>query len=205
MSIFSRSRTRYVFILLLVVMGAAGCFRPDDIIETDPPAKYVFPTTPDDLMANFVTAYTTRDVAGYGDLLHEDFIFSFQACDVAKLGLSKNHYTRADEIQTARNMFSGKAYHKSNGQVVPAITGINFVQWQQLGAWRSAEDSAPAGALRVSVECLVTMERQGAATIRVAGQSIFTALPVQIEVQDGVFHEGYQMLGWVDLTGPCGP
>jgi len=205
MSIFQNSPYRTGFILLLILGGTVGCMHQDGMVETEPPLKYVFPETPDDLMTNFVTAYTTRDAVGYADLLHEDFIFSFQACDVAKLGLSKDHFTREDEIQTARNMFSGRDYHKSNGQVVPAITEIRFERWEQLEPWHPAEESAAADVMRINMVCRVVLERGRASTIEVAGQSVFYAVPAVLEVRDAIFREGYKMVGWVDLTGPCGP
>jgi len=204
MSILKNSGIRSIGFLLLFLFGLAGCMGQDAVIKTEVPLKYVFAETPEDLMNNFVTAYTTRDAEGYANLLHEDFIFSFQACDVQKLGLSKDHYTRDDEVQTTRNMFSGKEYHKSSGQVVPAITEIRFEQWDQVGPWQAAEESAPSGAQRVNVECLVIMEREGATTITVQGQSTFYALPVLLEVKKGVSRMGFELLGWVDLTGPCG-
>jgi len=164
----------------------------------------VFPETPADLMSNFVTSYTTRDAPGYAALLHADFLFRFQACDVRKLGLSADHLTRQEEVQTARNMFSGKDYQKADGQVVPAITAIRFEQWEQVEPWRAAEDSAPARAMRVQVQCRVVIERAGASTLTISGQNVFYALPVPIELPTGGLREGYQLIGWVDLTGPGG-
>ena len=205
MRCFVKLHPRCLLALILVLVVSSGCTRQEVAIETSVPEKYLFPETPDDLMTNFVTAYTTGDVAGYAALLHEDFLFTFQACDVEKLGLSSDHTNREDEIETARHMFSGQDHVKSDGQVVAAVTEIRFERWEQVGAWRGAEESAPAGAMRVNVECRVVLERQGASTLTVQGQSVFTALPVLIETPGGGFRAGYQLLGWVDLTGPCGP
>jgi hypothetical protein len=97
-----------IIILLLSGLLVFGCSNDSDLLRPEPGA-YKFSASPDILMENFQKAYTAMDLDGYGHLLHEEFIFSFQACDVEKLGLSKDHFTREDELITAEHMFARKA------------------------------------------------------------------------------------------------
>ena len=113
-------------VLILMVTLVFGCSTDKEILGPEPGAAG-FSGSPDILMDNFQKAYTAMDLREYEKLLHQDFIFSFQACDVEKLGLSKDHYTREDELATTAHMFSKTPHVKDNGEVVAPILTIDDV------------------------------------------------------------------------------
>ncbi len=181
-------------VLCSVAVLIFGCTRDTDILGPEPGA-YRFSATPDILMENFEKAYTGRDLDEYSRLLHEDFIFSFQACDVEKLGLSKDHYTREDELKTAEHMFADKPYVKSSGQVVDPILEIAFLKFERQGEWVAMNDPDKPGLLRAVYQVDIAMDRGKAGQLAIRGTCVFFAV--------GSERSGYLLVGWVDRTGGC--
>jgi hypothetical protein len=179
--------------LLAAVLLLAACAPETDL--TDPTSDRHLPPTPDALLEQFATVYQARDLEGYARLLHEDFIFSFQACDVEKLGLSRDHYTRDDELAAAARMFSGKAHVKDDGVRVDPILEIRFRRFARLGAWEDARDRERPGLLRATYEVDVVMDRGAAGCLAIRGTCVFYAV--------GNRDTGYRLIGWVDRTGGC--
>ena len=185
-----------LFVFILIVMGVLvfGCSPDSDILGPETGA-YRFSASPDILMENFETAYAAMDLEEYGKLLHEDFIFSFQACDVEKLGLSKDHFTREDELITAGHMFARKPYVKSNGQVVDPILDIVFLRFERAGEWVPMDDPDRPGLLKGTYLVDIRMDRGTAGSLSIRGTCVFFAV--------GSENAGYRLIGWVDLTGGC--
>jgi hypothetical protein len=183
-------------IIFLMVLGAAltGCTRESQVLGPEPGA-YRFSGSPDALMDNFRQAYEEMDVDEYSRLLHEDFIFSFQACDVEKLGLSKDHYTRDEELRTTGHMFGRKPYVKSTGQVVDPILKVEFLKFELAGGWVAMDDPDKPGLLRAVYEVDIRMDRGRAGWLSIRGTCVFFAV--------GSESSGYHLIGWVDRTGGC--
>jgi len=130
------------------------------IVAPVPESPQVFPGSPGKLMANFAEAYGGRDLEAYRDVLHPDFRFQFQPCDVEALGLAKDHFGKREELEVAAKMFSGKPVVKKDGRVLPAIGGIEFLHFEPCGEWTSAADFTDVpGALMCTFEVLVRIKR----------------------------------------------
>ncbi len=183
-----------LFILVVSGLLVFGCSKDTELLGPEPGA-YKFSASPDILMENFQEAYTTMDLDGYGRLLHEDFIFSFQACDVEKLGLSKDHFTREDELTTAEHMFARKAYVKSSGMVVAPILAIEFRRFEREGDWVAMNDPDKPGLLKGIYQVDIVMDRGPEGTLSIRGTCVFFAV--------GSGSVGYRLIGWVDRTGGC--
>jgi len=182
-------KTLVIFILFVTGALIFGCSHDSDILGPEPGA-YRFSASPDILMENFEKAYTAMDLEEYGKLLHEDFIFSFQACDVEKLGLSEDHFTREDELITASHMFGRKPYVKASGQVVAPILEI-----ERLGKWITMDDPDKPGLLKGIFQVDIVMDRGKAGNLSIRGTCVFFVV--------GSERVGFQMIGWVDRTGGC--
>ena len=187
-------KPQLVFILILTGILLFGCSQNTEIMGPEPGA-YRLSTSPDILMENFEAAYAAMDLEQYGKLLHEDFIFSFQACDVEKLGLSKDHFTREDELITAGHMFARKPYVKSNGQVVDPILSIVFLRFERAGEWVTMDDPDKPGLVKGTYLVDIQMDRGQAGTLSIRGTCVFFV----VETADS----GYRLIGWVDLTDGC--
>jgi len=182
------------FILIVLGTLSFGC-SPDSGILNPTPGATRFSASADILMENFQKAYTAMDLNEYEKILHEDFIFSFQACDVEKLGLSKDHYSREDELTTTSHMFSRKPHVKSNGQVVAPILGIEFLHFQREGEWVAMHDPDKPGLLKGVFQVDIRMDRGEAGSLSIRGTCVFFVV--------GNESTGYQLIGWVDRTGSC--
>lgn len=183
-----------LFILILLGTLVFGC-SPDSSIVGPEPGAGRFSASADILMENFREAYTAMDLDEYEKLLHEDFIFSFKACDVEKLGLSKDHFTREDELSTTAHMFARKPYVKSSGQVVAPILKIEFLRFEREGAWVAMDDPDRPGLVKGVYQVDIRMDRGTAGSLSIRGTCVFFAV--------GNESHGYRLIGWVDRTGSC--
>ncbi|MCK9995387.1 MAG: hypothetical protein KAH56_03790 [Candidatus Krumholzibacteria bacterium] len=187
-------KTPIIFILVATGALIFGC-TPDTEILGPEPGAYRFSATPDILMENFEKAYTAMDLEEYGKLLHEDFIFSFQACDVEKLGLSKDHFTREDELITASHMFGRKPYVKSNGSVIDPILEIDFLRFELAEDWVPMDDPDRPGLLKGIFHVDIFLDRGEAGSLSIRGTCVFFVV--------GSERVGFRLIGWVDRTGGC--
>jgi len=87
-----------------VVMLAAGC-GDDDGTKPDPVEgpEYVTPSTPQNVLRNFVTAHEALDIEGYSDALADDFQFRASPFDA---GVEFTTLTREEDITSTTNMFN---------------------------------------------------------------------------------------------------
>ncbi len=187
-------KTLVIFILIIAGTLIFGC-SPDTEILGPEPGAYRFSASPDILMENFQKAYTAMDLDEYGKLLHEDFIFSFQACDVEKLGLSEDHFNREEELITASHMFCRKPYVKANGVVVAPILEIEFRRFELAEDWVAMDDPDRPGLLKGVFLVDIFMDRGDARSLSIRGTCVFFAV--------GSERVGFRLIGWVDRTGGC--
>jgi hypothetical protein len=161
--------------------------------ETDP--GKVYSASADDLMANFVMAYGGRDLDLYGQLLHPDFIYTFDPECYSGLGPSYEYFTKEDELICARNMFCGEAIVNSRGQAQPAITSIQFQDWEQVGSWELQHDGQLRGIFRMNL----LISRQDSSNLSIRGRQIFTVAVNETFREVGGNLSFYQIIGWQDL------
>ncbi len=189
-----------VVILGFILISFTGCTEDTVLQPLDAPDKVYSPTV-DDLMINFALIYGGRDLGLYEQLLHEDFIYTFNPEAVGKLGPSYEYFTKEDELITAANMFSGKPVVNSQGRTLAAITDIEFLHWEQVGDWELSGDMDGGGRLRGVFEGAIHITRDGDRDFTIRGLQIFTVVPVEGSGEDSGVLPNYQIIGWQDLSG----
>lgn len=131
----------------LVFAGGCGIFSPDEKKEDGGGGgtQYVENTTPDAVIANFITAYNAMDDEYYWDLRHPDFKFEFASADVVDLGLPSGELDWQEDGDNTARMFNGEP-----GDGVGAIQSIDL-QLDAEGQWSgNVEQSFPDGTLKRS-------------------------------------------------------
>ncbi len=179
-----------------LLVGLTGCSEDDQLVSPAAALK-VSSRTPDALMDNFVRFYGGRDLDGYAQLLHEDFIYTFDAATTRRLGPSFEFFTREDELITAAHMFCGRPVVNSRGQTVPAITGLDFLAWEQVGKWELTGEGHLQG--RFDMVLQVTRDQDSDFIIR--GLQVFTVALADISDEEGAVQPCYRIIAWQDLGG----
>jgi hypothetical protein len=160
--------TRLLTLLLALALAAAlaGCFGDDDDDDgpTDPPPP-TGPTTPDEVMTAFLLTYGEGDLAGYEDLLDEDFRF---VCGDGSM------VDRATELALTAPLFAGEA-----GEGGFAFSDVTIEYLQPQGLWEQVEAADPYfgdldGVLRRAYDVFLSFRVDGQALIyQVQGLVIF--------------------------------
>lgn len=179
-----------------LLLAMTGCAEDSLLSPNDDPSK-VYSATADDLMDNFVRAYGGQDLELYAQLLHDDFIYTFDPDCCSELGPVFEYFTREDELICAGNLFSGETVVNSRGQTVPAITGIHFHSWEREGSWELEANGRLRGIFQVDL----LLTRQDSSDLRIRGRQIFTVAVNHDFREVGGGHPYYQIIGWQDLTG----
>lgn len=177
-----------------LLLGVSGCAEDSVMGPQDDPSK-MYSVTADDLMANFVLAYGGRDLEAYAQLLHPDFIYTFDPEGCSELGPCYEFFTKEDELICAANMFSGEAVVNSRGQTLPAITDIIFNHWEQVGSWELEADGQMRGVFQIDI----LFTRQDASSLSVQSQQVFTVAQSEVYREVGGNLPYYQIIGWQDL------
>jgi hypothetical protein len=183
-----------------LVLTFTGCKDNDDPVVPQTPADVLpFPDTPDQLMANFKTAYADMDLAPYRDeVLNQDYRFILQDSTVEQFGLLDNIFDFADEVRIAGKMFTTQP--NSLGQIISAIE-MQIMQGQ--GAWTAVPEDDPdfggVGALVRDYSILIYFNVQGDFRYETRGDQLFYV------VADTVLHAGvmtprFSLLGQSDQT-----
>jgi hypothetical protein len=189
-------------LVVLLTIGAAGClFSPDPKTHEVPlPPAPPPPDTPDQLMANFKTAYTGLDIADYRLVLHPDYVFIFRLRDV--LPGASDRFTCAEDLAVAEKMFSGLPIERPGDMTLPAISSIQFTTFNRAGPWTEVglEDPDFPNTKRALYDIELTFSRAGANTIIVNGQQEFFVAS-RDTVVSGVAKQYCQLQGQRDLSG----
>jgi hypothetical protein len=193
-----------ILFLACLLLLAVGCTDESEMLDAPPVREYPYPDSPEQVMINFRDAYQNLDLQAYAEVLHEDFVFFFQSCDVQDLKLDNPHLNRGEELSSAANMFSGKAVKNSAGNTVPAISSIEFHEFEPVGDWHRTDDPDHLpGALMCTYRVRLRFVRPAATNIYVSGHSIFyvtTGEPGPGARSDRPY---YQLVGWIDRTEGC--
>ncbi len=188
-----------IVILGFILIGFTGCTESTLVQPIESSNKFNSHTA-DELMVNFALAYGARDLGLYEQLLHENFIYTFNPDAVNKLGPSFKYFTKEDELITAANMFSGKPVVNSQGRSLAAITAIEFLKWEKVGDWELTGDMDRRGGLRGVYEGTIHISRDGDSDFFIKGRQMFTVVLADISGDEGEISPNYQIIGWQDLS-----
>ncbi len=197
------------FLLLLmafaVVVAPAGCiFSPD---EDDPDdgggggtVGQPFPSTEEILMDNFKLSYEDMDFNSFRDLLHPDYIFLLQSSTTEEFPDVGDQFSREEEIDIARRMFTGDPVTDPDGNLVPGISTISFDTFEQQGDWATSlpNDVIPNSSFAL-FEVTFNFDRAGHSTLRVMGQIKFYVTS-RDSLHNGATRQYWQLRGQQDLT-----
>lgn len=190
-------------LLTALLLGGAGCSDDDPPIEgviTDPPPGLPFPGSPDQLVANFRSAYETMDFSGLRSVLHPAFETHLQQRTRDEFPAVGPTLDVAEELVIAERMFSGTAITNSQGTLVQGLSAVSFLIFERANEWTTAgaTDVVP-GASTALFETTILLDRPGGATLRTDG-----LLKIYVAGRDTVIggetKSFYQMIGQVDLT-----
>ena len=188
-------------LVVVLTIAAAGClFSPEPKTNEDPlPPGPPFPDTPDQLMANFKTAYTGLEIVPYRLALHPDYVFIFRPEDVPP-GAS-GRLICAEELAVAENLFSGLPIERPGDTTIPAISAISIALLNRLGDWTDVgpDDQDFPNTRRGLYAIQLTFSRVDANTIIVNGQQEFYVVSRDSTVS-GVTKPYFQLRGQRDLT-----
>lgn len=190
--------TLMTLILLLLGWQLIGCQSDEALFAPDPTAKTCpVATTPDQLMANFAAAYQARDLEGYAQTLHPDFVFELAPASVAA-GCPAS-WDRTQELRVSANMFSGKD-HTRDGVTVAGIARIVFDRCQPLGVWTAVDAAGDPEVLSRSYAVSVRFEQTNGHVFVVRGSCTFQVVREGVIDEYGDALRPYRILRWIDRT-----
>jgi hypothetical protein len=194
------SRLLALLLACCFTLPLVGCNDKEDPTGPESPG-IVEPVTPDNLVANFKTAYDAMDLASYrDDVLAAGYRFLLQAETVEEYGLPDSTLSRADEVAVAGAMFTGQA--NNDGQILSAV---EIQAFQPQGAWMSVPPDDPnfgdvTGAKVRTYSVLVNFSLQGDTRYEVSGLQLIYVVPDTVTT-DGTPIIRFRLLGQLDLTG----
>jgi hypothetical protein len=192
--------TLAVSLALLALLAMAGCGGSDPA-QPAPQAGLPFPDTANKLMANFRTAYVTRDYTAFADLLTPDYETVLQPGTIARFPDVGDMLEATEEYRIHERMFSGQALIDPLGANVPAVHSIEFTVFEPIGGWTPAMDSSmfPGAESRLYDVVIVLDRGQAESQLEVHGNIQFFVTHSD-STADGVTRPYYRLRGQVDLT-----
>ena len=189
-------------VTLALAFAGSGCIFSPNTPPAPPPPPVTVPLadTPDQLMANFKTAYSGMKIDDYRTVLHPQYQFILRAADVPA-GQS-DRFTYAEELHVAENMFSGNAVQKPDGTTAPGISSITVAVLTRSQPWSDVGASDPDFPLtkRSLYEIQISFARAGYNTIIVTGSQEFFVSARDSLLTGGVHKPFYQLRGQRDLS-----
>jgi hypothetical protein len=196
-------RWRTAMIMLLAcgaLLALGGCDKGEPPEQPHETTGLPFADTPDQLMANFETAYTDMNLDAYRDeVLADAYDFVLLPETVDCFGLLDGTFGHADELAITQKMFSGQP--NEAGRV---LADLEITEFQPQGGWLPVAETDSTfggipGALLRRYDVLMFANMQGEFRYVVQGMQIFCVAP------DTVLHEGaptprYRLRGQIDLT-----
>ncbi len=162
--------------------------------------RWPFPDSPTQLMLNFRTAYETRDIALYRNLLDPDFLMLLKEStifDFPELGSTLDAVEDAD-IHAA--LFAGASGRDAIGNLTTPVSSIGFEDLFQLTDWEVTPQTDPVpGALAALFDLSVNFNRTGDKRLQVQGMVKFYA-SVRDSLHLGAIRPCYRMKGQWDFT-----
>jgi len=173
-----------------------------DTAAYDASFRLPFPGWPDQLMANFQTAYEFMDVDAYLEIMNPDFLTILQQETIDEFPDVGPTLDVTQEQRIHERMFSGESVTDPNGDLVPGVSGISFSRFRALDAWTFSpgEDPFP-NTMWAPYEVEFLFDRgQGFSTLQVEGMIKFYVTS-RDSLHEGSTRQYFQMIGQVDLTG----
>jgi len=185
--------TTWILVLgTCALLAIAGCGKDDPVGPENPGGV---PDTPS-LMENFKKACQNMDYGAYLAVIDPGFRIYLNQATVNEFALPLDYFDYDQDSRIAKNMFSGDAITRPNGDIVPGIVGIEFNAFYPEAAWTpSAPDDRIPDALWAPYRVDIVIH-QGSSDLRVEGLIYFYAKAFDV---DGV--TVYRMVGQVDNTG----
>ncbi len=184
---------------VILLITPAGCIFNPDNGETPPPPVVTLPppVTRDQAMINFKQVYEKMDIDGYLTVIDPSFKIYLSQDTITEFGLPQDFFDYDEESRIARNMFSGDAITRPNGDLVPGIVGIEFPTFYAEDAWTKSpsDDKIPdAWWAPYRVDIVI---HQGSRDLRIQGRILFYLKEFDVNGQTL-----FKMVGQVDDTSP---
>ena len=159
------------------------------------------PTSPDELMQIFMTAYETMDFDALRSILHPDFLMILQQSTIEEFPDLGTTLDLNEELRIGQRMFAGLPVTDPNGDLVPGIAAISFSRFYPLDTWQvTPPDDLIPNALFAPFAVEILLDRgQTFSTLKVDGVINFYVTYEVLEVKgEELFH--FQMIGQRDQT-----
>jgi hypothetical protein len=199
-------KTVYFLILVAVALAGmmilAGCSDDDPVKVVPDPEPPIGPESPNELMAQFQTAYESIDLENYLALLDPEFLMLLQESTIIDFPDVGETLDFTNEERIHQRMFSGDQLEDPDGNFVPGMSAIAFLVFRALADWVPNEDADQfPGTVWAPFELVLLFDRgQEFSTLKVDGIVKIYARAHEAEV-DGTTIAYYLMAGMVDLTG----
>jgi len=189
------------FATITALLLLAGCSDEEEINEPPAASAGSFPDTPDQLMVNFQSALSERDLAALQDVIHPDFKFLINQQDIEEFLLPTDHLNSFEVLVAADNMFSGEVILHPGGSITAAVSAITIDVFTPVDpAWTASEPDSPfPGAQRRLYDVHLEIERPGNATLVVQGRQEFFVTSRDSVLGDGTARPFHQIWGQCDL------
>ena len=182
---------------MLLVAGASGC--GDDDPGQPAPEGPSWEST-DHLMADFVTAIQEMDLDTYRAMLDPDFRLYLTQDTVDNFALPRPYFDLAEDLASTGRMFAGQPFTRPTGDVVPAITRIQFVIFEPEASWAvSPPESRIPGVTWAPFQVHMVIEQGNVGRLNVQGRIMVYLDSAEVNVH-GQPQTRWTMVGLEDLT-----
>ncbi len=201
--LIGNSGRRLLLLVLVVSLVLVGCDSDDPVTPPGGGTNVIdlpFAGSEDQLMENFRTVYEDMDFDSFGTLLHADHVFYLQPSTREEFPDIGETFTVADEMRIAERMFGGIPVTDPGGNLVPAVSALNFLTFEQWTAWADTPvDDLIPNARFALYEVTMSIDRAGHSSLRPVGQIKFYAAG-RDSLYEGTVQQFYELIGQVDLT-----
>lgn len=162
--------------------------------------RWPFPDSPAQLMLNFRTAYETRDIALYRNLLDPDFLMLLKESTIFDFPELGSTLDAAEDQGIHEAMFAGSAGRDASGNLTNPVSSISTGSWVQLTNWTAnmPPDPIPGGESAL-FDVAIDFNRAGDKTLQVRGQVRFTVAAAD-SLHLGANRSHYRLSGLWDFT-----
>jgi hypothetical protein len=185
----ARSKTTPVRTLVLPIVALAT------LLATTP-TMALGAATPDEMVADFVSAYQQRNFELYDATLHDDFLFEFAPEDAALPEIPAS-LDRAQELAIAFRQFSGQPSMGIDGPI-PPITGIDLLLTPLETQWTPADGELQGTVFR-TYRANMVVRFAGGFLLVVRGDQRLYAQAVDVPAAGAEAAVVYQLRAWQEF------
>ncbi|MCP4572357.1 MAG: hypothetical protein GY838_08400 [bacterium] len=201
----------YLAAACLLLAGLVGCSEDNDDsfggLDPDPceDDALPFPGSPEQITANFKTAYDNRDFDGYREMLDPAFRIELKQQTIDEFDLPKSYFDYEQDLLITEMMFSGNP----PGPNIGAIADIDIILLSQIDTWDTTANEDFAGLLESQFDVIFRILQtttDGEKQFNINGRLVFFLSGEQIEYC-GREYTNYRLAGMIDETdsGKAGP